>query len=100
MIRDSMLDHLIKNDHIDNNLKFNVHVKFTAAKANSILFQLKRTLRYWTPITFKAIYTPYICPHLEYVAPVWSSYRKRDITMLEKVQRRATKIVPCLKRLS
>ena len=37
--------------------------------------------------------------HLEYCNSVWSPYRKGDIEALEKVQKRATKIVPHLKHL-
>ena len=39
-------------------------------------------------------------PHLVYGAPIWNPRIKRDITELEKVQRRATRQVPQLKGLS
>ena len=35
--------------------------------------------------------------HLDYCSSVWAPYRKGDIEALEKVQRRATKILPALK---
>jgi hypothetical protein len=39
-------------------------------------------------------------PILEYAAAVWSPYTKKDIELIENVQRRATKQVPSLKQLS
>ena len=85
---------------ITSNLKFDVQVKQCAAKASLVLGQLKRTFRYWTLNNFRTLYSAYVRPHLEYAAPVWSPYRKMDIKILEKVQRRATKLVPSLKNLS
>ena len=38
--------------------------------------------------------------HLGYCSSVWAPYRKGDIEALEKVQKRATKILPGLKNLS
>ena len=37
--------------------------------------------------------------HLDYCSSVWAPYRKGDIEALEKVQKRATKILPGLKNL-
>ena len=85
---------------ISNNLKFDLHVKHATAKATQILGQLKRTFKYWTPANFRTIFSAYVRPHMEYAAPIWSPYRKKDINKLEKVQRRATKLVPSLRNLS
>ena len=38
--------------------------------------------------------------HLEYAQTVWSPYKQKHIEALEAVQRRATKILPCMKKLS
>ena len=39
------------------------------------------------------LYTCYVRPHLEFAIPVWSPYMQKDINRLEKVQRRATKLI-------
>ena len=39
-------------------------------------------------------------PHLEYRMQVWIPYRKKDIDILQRIERRATKIIPELSDLS
>ena len=48
---------------------------------------------------FLVLYKTFVRPHLEYSPEVWSPHLCRDIDALEKVQRRATKIVPELREL-
>ena len=38
--------------------------------------------------------------HLDYCSSVWSPYMKKNIEALEKVQKRATKILPQLKHMN
>ena len=49
--------------------------------------------------TFVALYKSMVRSPLDYCCPVWSPYRKGDIEALEKVQKRATKLIPALKNL-
>ncbi len=76
------------------NMKFSNHIKIHVNKATGILSQLKRSFRYWTLDTCRTLYCAYVRPHLEYAAVVWSPPSKKDARLLEKVQRRATKLVP------
>jgi len=49
--------------------------------------------------TFILLYISMVRSHLDYCSSVWASYRKGDIEALEKVQKRATKILPALQNL-
>ena len=46
------------------------------------------------------LYKAIVRPHLKYYKQAWRPYRKKDIDMLVRIQRRATKMIPELKDLS
>ena len=81
-------------------LSFSKYICNAAAKANRVLGLIKKSFNYITKESFLVLYKSYVRPHLEYCAQVWSPYLQKDIDVLEKVQRRATKIVPGLENLS
>jgi hypothetical protein len=84
-----------------NKLNWSEHVKKACTKAYNSLGLLKRTFKAWSNVrTFRTLYTTFVGSHLEYAAPVWNCLGKKDVKKLEKVQRRATKMVPQLRNLS
>ena len=49
--------------------------------------------------SFYILYKTYIRPHLEYYVSIWNPYLARNIDKLERIQQRATKLVPELAHL-
>ena len=76
---------------ISNQLKWSAYVSMTAAKANKSLGTIQRNL--WNcPKNVKEIaYTSLIRPKLEYASAAWDPFLKKDISTLERVQRKAAR---------
>ena len=53
-----------------------------------------------TAEAFVTLYKHLIRSHLEYNNSVWSSHKKSDIEKLERVQKRATKMIPGMPKIS
>ena len=76
----------------DHQLSWNQHVD--SAKANRILGLISRSLSgLHDQAMLKTLYCSLVRPHLEYCSVVWSPHTQRNINMLERVQRRATKMI-------
>ena len=66
-------------------------------KAQKILGYVKRVFRYRNKQTVLALYRALVRPLLEDGAQFWSPIRRVDVERLEKVQARATKLVPSIR---
>ena len=77
--------------------KFSTQSSHSAAKANAILSMLKKTFITRDVEIWATLYRTYVRPHLEFAISAWRPYLKRDIQVIEKVQRRATRIPTTLK---
>ena len=58
---------------------------------------IKRNFKYLQPSSFILLYKNMVRSHFDYCSSVWTPYRKGDIEDLEKVQKRATRLLPELK---
>jgi hypothetical protein len=84
---------------VTSDLKWSRQVEAAAAMANKVLGMLKRTFQHNSIDLWRKLYKTYVRPHLEYAVPVWCPNRLGLISLLEKVQRRATKIPNTLRYL-
>ena len=83
-----------------SNLKFSKHINLSIMKANRMVGIIKCTFLHLTPTAFCILYISLVRPHLDYASITWNPYLLKDIRALEAVQRRATKMVPDLSRLT
>ena len=77
-----------------SNLTFNKHISNIVRRANILIGIIKRTFSYLDQSMFRTLYTTLIHPHLDYASVVWNPYQLGHIRAIEKVQRRATRIIP------
>ena len=71
-----------------------------ARKGNQLLGMIKRNITYREKNLIIPLYKSIVRPHLEYYIQAWRPHLKKDIDKLERVQRRATKLIPELRILS
>ena len=77
----------------DNNLLFDTHIQKAVNKANQMLGLIKRAFDFINKDVFIKLYKAFVRPHLEYGNIIWHPFLKRQSVAIEKVQRRATKLL-------
>ena len=83
------------------NMKVSEQCRIAASKGNQVLGMIRRniTYRYKEKILIIPLYKAIVRPHLEYCIQAWNPHLRKDVDMLEKIQRRATKLIPELRDL-
>ena len=85
---------------ISDNLKFSAHTATIVARAESVLQAMKKTIASRDPQIWIKIFTHHVRPLLEYATTVWNPHNVKDKHLVERVQRRATKLVCNMRNLS
>ena len=85
---------------VTSDLKSTSQCNKSAAAARRIIAMVKRNFRKLDEEDFLLIYKTYIRPRLEFCIQSWSPHLTKDIEVLERVQRTATRLVPQLRKLS
>ena len=76
------------------------HVANIARKANSVLSQLRRTIISRNRDVVVNLFKVFVRPIIEAAGPAWSPYEKQFIDQIEKIQRRATRMIPGIGHLT
>ena len=84
---------------INANMKVSEQCRIAASKGNQVLGMIRRNITYKDKSLIVPLYKAIVRPHLEYCIQAWSPYLRKDIDMLAKIQRRATKLIPGLRDL-
>jgi len=85
---------------VDSSVTFLEQCIVAANAANKILGLIKRNIQYKNKDTIVRLYKALVRPKLEYCVQACSPYLRKDIDLLERVQRRATKMIHGFHNLS
>ncbi len=85
---------------VSSNLKPAAQCAKAAKTAGLVLGQITRAFHYRDRHIFVRLYKQYVLPHLEFSAAAWSPWTEADRDTLERVQKRAIKMVSGLQGTS
>ncbi len=83
---------------VNANMEVSEQCRIAASKGNPILGM--RNITYSEKRLTVPLYKEIVISHLEYCMQTCRPYHRKDIDKLEKIQRRATKLIPGLRNLS
>ena len=83
----------------ENNMKFNTHTTYVVNRCNKLLGLIKRTFKSLEKESFLTLYKSLVRSIIDYGGSVYFPTTKKNIQLVENIQKRATKILPELKDL-
>jgi hypothetical protein len=85
---------------IHQNGKSSAQCSVAAMKANQVLGMIKRNIKWKNMEVMVRLYKALVRPRIEYCVQAWNPYLEKDKILLERVQRRATKMIEGLGNMS
>ncbi|KAF2346656.1 Reverse transcriptase domain [Trinorchestia longiramus] len=85
---------------VTENLKHDRQVEKIVKNASRIIGFTARNFEYKSKNIILPLYKASVRPHLEYAVQFWSPTLRKNINKMEKIQRKATKMIPELRNLS